>query len=74
MDKIKKKYDSIGIDVIVVDNLKEATKEAYQNSKEGDVILLSPATASWDQYACFEDRGLEFKEIVKEISNEDSNN
>lgn len=73
-EKVKEYADSIGIDVIMVDNLKEATRQAYQISKEGDVILLSPATASWDQYACFEDRGLEFKEIVKEISNEDSNN
>ena len=38
----------------------------YANSKAlpGDVILLSPACASWDQYKCFEDRGTEYKTIV----------
>ena len=33
----------------------------------GDVVLLSPACASWDQYKCFEDRGTEFKQIVNEL-------
>jgi UDP-N-acetylmuramoylalanine--D-glutamate ligase len=47
--------------------LKEATINAYENSQEGDVILLSPACASWDQYECFEDRGNEFKEIVGKL-------
>ena len=33
-------------------------------------ILLSPACASWDQYARFEDRGDVFKEIVKKLEGE----
>lgn len=52
---------------IKVDNLEEATKKAYENSSLDDVILLSPACASWDQYKCFEDRGLEFKNIINRI-------
>ena len=32
----------------------------------GDVVLLSPACASWDQYDRFEDRGDEFKNLVRE--------
>jgi UDP-N-acetylmuramoylalanine--D-glutamate ligase len=55
------------IDVIVTDNLLEATKAAYNISKKGDTILLSPACASWDQYKCFEDRGNEFKQIVENL-------
>ena len=35
--------------------------------EKGDVVLLSPACASWDQYKCFEDRGTEFKNLVKEL-------
>ena len=37
-----------------------------ENAQEGDIVLLSPASASWDQYAKFEDRGDEFKNIVNE--------
>lgn len=51
----------------VVNTLKEATLKAYEFSKEGDVILLSPACASWDQYKDFEVRGKEFKEIVNTL-------
>ena len=47
------------------DTLEEATKLAYNLSEENEVILLSPACASWDQYAKFEDRGDDFKKIVE---------
>ena len=47
--------------------LKEAVEVANKESVSGDVILLSPASASWDQYAKFEDRGDEFKKLVKEL-------
>ncbi len=65
--RIKEYAISIGKECIVVDNLTEATKIAYNNSEEGDTILLSPACASWDQYDCFEDRGNEFKKVVKDL-------
>lgn len=48
----------------VFQTLKDATIEAYKESNPEEVILLSPACASWDQYQCFEDRGNEFKRIV----------
>lgn len=50
--------------VIRVNNLIEAVKESVKISVEGDVILLSPASASWDQYESFEIRGDEFIEQV----------
>lgn len=53
--------------VFVFDTMKEATLKAYEESSSGDVILLSPACASWDQYPDFEKRGLEFKEIVNHL-------
>jgi len=68
-DKIKTYASSIGKKVFVFDHLKEAVLHASTLACEGDVVLLSPATASWDQYACFEDRGCEFKKIVEEIKN-----
>lgn len=48
----------------IVENLIEATNKAYEYSKDGDIILLSPACASWDQYPNFETRGEEFKNTV----------
>jgi UDP-N-acetylmuramoylalanine--D-glutamate ligase len=47
-----------------VDNVDTAVPEAYLESKPGDVILLSPACASWDQYKTFEVRGDIFIEAV----------
>ena len=55
------------IDCEIFDNLEQATKKAYEVSKENDVILLSPSCASWDQYKCMEDRGNEFKDIVNKF-------
>ena len=49
------------------DTMKPAIIDGYQNSNDGDVILLSPACASWDQYKKFEDRGNEFKEVVNSL-------
>ncbi len=65
--RIKEYCDKINKKCIVGDTLEEAINNAYNNSESGDVILLSPACASWDQYKCFEDRGTEFKNIVKEL-------
>lgn len=49
------------------EHLKDATKKAYEISDENDIILLSPASASWDQYKQCEDRGDEFKNIVNNL-------
>lgn len=43
--------------IVNADNVKDAVKKAYDCSEEGDIILLSPACASWDQYPTFEVRG-----------------
>lgn len=55
---------SLNIECSVVETLKEAVDIANNVSTSGDTVLLSPASASWDQYKCFEDRGTEYKEIV----------
>ncbi len=54
-------------EVIILENLEEATKKAYEISQEEDIILLSPACASWDQYPDFETRGKEFKNVVNNL-------
>ena len=48
--------------------LKDAMTNVLAVVKEGDIVLLSPASASQDQYARFEDRGEEFKNIVNNHS------
>ena len=51
--------------VIIFDTLKEAMKDIKDYDVE--IVLLSPAAASWDQYKKFEDRGEEFKNIVNNL-------
>ena len=68
--RIKEWCDNLNIKCIVKDTLKEALEVAHDNAVSNDVVLLSPACASWDQYKCFEDRGTEFKEIVKSLRGE----
>ncbi|WP_413627070.1 UDP-N-acetylmuramoyl-L-alanine--D-glutamate ligase [Fructilactobacillus vespulae] len=52
----------------LVDNLDEAVPVAYEMSKPGDIVLLSPANASWDQFASFEERGDQFIKDVEKIT------
>ncbi len=47
--------------------LKEAIHEAWKEAVSGEVILLSPGCASFDQFKSFEDRGEQFLNIVNEI-------
>ena len=51
--------------VIIFDTLKEAMKDIKDYDVE--IVLLSPAAASWDQYKKFEERGEEFKNIVNNL-------
>lgn len=66
-DRIKKWCEDINVKCTSFENLEEATKEAYKISDKGDIILLSPACASWDQFDSFEKRGEKFKEIVNNL-------
>ena len=72
-NRIKEFGDNLMIETKVNNNLIEAIDDAYKNSDIGDIILLSPASASWDQYKCFEDRGTEFKEQVLKLGESDEN-
>ena len=67
-EKLQEAAKVAGVPVIeVVNTLEEATKKAYAISKEDDIILLSPACASWDQFKSFEIRGDEFIQVVENL-------
>ena len=53
---------------IKVNNLAEAVKQAFAATKPGEVILLSPAAASFNAFVDYAQRGDAFKTLVKEMS------
>lgn len=66
--KIEEAATKAGIKTIVrVDNVEKAVPVAFTHSSPGDVILLSPACASWDQYKTFEVRGDIFINAVHKL-------
>ncbi|WP_226658365.1 UDP-N-acetylmuramoyl-L-alanine--D-glutamate ligase [Pseudalkalibacillus hwajinpoensis] len=66
--KLKGTANEAGLNsVTVVDNVEEAVSTAYDLSETGDVILLSPACASWDQFKTFEERGDIFIEAMHRL-------
>ncbi|UQD51618.1 UDP-N-acetylmuramoyl-L-alanine--D-glutamate ligase [Bacillus methanolicus] len=67
-EKLERAGRMAGIKTILrVDNVESAVPQAYKQSEQGDVILLSPACASWDQYKTFEVRGDIFIEAVHKL-------
>lgn len=55
------------LDVVLVQDMREAVEEAHRSAVEGDIVLLSPACASWDMYPSYEVRGEDFKSRVREL-------
>lgn len=53
--------------IIMAKDLKEAVVESAKNAKAGEVVLLSPACASWDMFKSYEQRGELFKQYVNEL-------
>lgn len=60
---------SLNIPTYIYEHLVDGFDKCFEVSDEGDIILLSPASASWDQYKECEVRGAEFKKKVEELKN-----
>ena len=71
-EKVVKFAKDNNIEVYSFERLKEGFKKATQVAEDNNIkyIVLSPASASWDQYAKFEDRGDEFVSLIKEYKDE----
>ena len=51
----------------IVEHMKDAVMKAKEIAKEGDIVLLSPSTSSFDEFSGYEERGRVFKTIVNEF-------
>lgn len=64
--EIKRAADEAGYaSYLMANDFEHAVALAKENAQAGDVVMLSPACASWDSFANFEQRGDKFKELVK---------
>jgi len=55
------------VEIILLDNIAQAVKKANEIALSGDIVLFSPACASFDQFKNYEERGKYFKQIVNEL-------
>ncbi|MGJ8729615.1 UDP-N-acetylmuramoyl-L-alanine--D-glutamate ligase [Listeria aquatica] len=69
-DKIARVAKETGTSVHYVTDVEAAVPVAYKASQPGDVILLSPACASWDQYRTFEVRGNAYMRAIRALTDE----
>ena len=60
-------FDEAALPIQHADNMQHAVELARAAAKPGDIIILSPASASFDLYPNFEVRGREFKKIVNAL-------
>jgi len=65
--KIHKAYADVVSDITDTASAGEAVRTAYSKGKKGDVVLLSPACASFDLFKNYEDRGRQFKNAVRSL-------
>ena len=65
--RVKRAADQAEVSYLDASDIRDATRKAFSVAEPGDVVLLSPANASWDMYKNFEVRGDEFLAVFKEL-------
>lgn len=55
------------IEIYTLNTLEEVVNKAYETAKSGEVVLFSPASASFDMFKNFADRGIQFKDLVNKL-------
>ena len=68
--RLKRAADNANVPYITAENVNQAAHIAFENASAGDVVLLSPANASWDMFKNFEIRGDEFIAAFEAIKGE----
>ena len=67
LDELEKRGGKSNIDIITLESMEECVNYANSISQSNDIIVLSPASASFDMYKNFEVRGNHFKELVNNL-------
>ena len=65
--RVKRAADQAEVSYLDASDVRDATRKAFSVAEPGDIVLLSPANASWDMYKNFEVRGDEFLAVFKEL-------
>ena len=68
-ERVREFGEKLKIDTYIFEYLKDTFTKIEEIMQNGDIVLLSPASASWDQYPECEVRGDEFKELVRRMKN-----
>ena len=66
-DEIAEALAGAGVRFTYSRDLEQAVADAYRDAERGEVVLLSPACASYDQFHDFEERGRRFRELVEAL-------